>query len=89
MSLEDEVQHIMDMGAKATPAGIRALTEDPQCIANPVGELVMPILTAYREAILRVAREIDESRDAKAKQAAPWHFAKLAIHFANRFAKPS
>jgi hypothetical protein len=87
MSLEDEVQHIMDMGAKATPAGIRALTEDPQCIADPVGELVMPILTAYREAILRVAREIDESRDAK--QAAPWHFARLAIHFANRFAKPS
>lgn len=65
MSLEDEVQHIMDLGARATPAGIRALTEDPQCIADPVSELVMPMLTAYREAILRVAREIDENRDAK------------------------
>ena len=60
--LEDEVQRIIDMGAKATPAGIRALTEEPQEVADPIGDLIMPMLAAYREAILRVAREIDEPR---------------------------
>ena len=35
MSLEDEVQRIMDMGVKATPAGIRALTEGPQYVDDP------------------------------------------------------
>ena len=60
MSLEDEVQRIMDMGVKATPAGIRALTEGPRYVADPVGDIVMPMLAANREAILRIAREVDE-----------------------------
>ena len=60
MSLEDEVQRIMDMGVKATPAGIRALTEGPRYVADPIGDIVMPMLAANREAILRIAREMDE-----------------------------
>ena len=60
MSLEDEVQRLMDVGVKATPAGIRALTEDPRSVADPIGDIVMPMLAANREAILRIAREIDE-----------------------------
>ena len=60
MSLEDEVQRIMDMGVKVTPAGIRALTEGPRYVADPVGDIVMPMLAANREAILRIAREVDE-----------------------------
>ena len=60
MSLEDEVLRLMEVGVKATPAGIRALTEGPQYLADPVGDIVMPMLAANREAILRIAREMDE-----------------------------
>ena len=60
MSLEDEVQRLMDVGVKATPAGVRALTEGPQYLADPIGDIVMPMLAANREAILRIAREMDE-----------------------------
>ena len=60
MSLEDEVVRIMDMGVKATQAGIRALTEGPRYVADPIGDIVMPMLAANREAILRIAREMDE-----------------------------
>ena len=35
MTLEDEVQRIMDMGVKATPAGIRAPTEGPSVSRRP------------------------------------------------------
>jgi hypothetical protein len=63
MSLEDEVQRIMDMGVKATPAGVRALTEGPQYVADPVGDIVMPMLAANREAILRIAPGDGRSRD--------------------------
>ena len=60
MALEDEVQRLMDVGLNATPAGVRALTESPQCLADPIGDIVMPMLAANRDAILRIAREIDE-----------------------------
>ena len=45
MSLEDEIQRIMD-GREATPAGIRGLTEGPQHVADPIGDVVMPMLAA-------------------------------------------
>jgi hypothetical protein len=38
MSLEDEVRRIMDVGVKATPAGIRALTEGSRYVADPIGD---------------------------------------------------
>jgi hypothetical protein len=38
---------------KATPAGIRALTKGAQHVADPIGEVVMPMLAAN-------AREMDE-----------------------------
>ena len=88
MSLEDEVQRIMDSGARATPAGIRALTEGPQYVADPIGDILMPMLTGYREAILCIAREIDEGRDmpsvTKTNRAG-----RVMAALANRFATPS
>jgi hypothetical protein len=51
----------MVMGVKATPGGIRALTEGPQYVADPIGDVVMPMLAANREAILRIAREMVET----------------------------
>ena len=60
MSLEDEVQCLTDVGVKATPVGIRALTDGSQYLADPIGDIVMPMLAANREAILRIAREMDE-----------------------------
>ncbi len=87
MSLEDEVQRIMDMGAKATPAGIRALTESPQYVADPVGDIFMPMLAAYREAILRIAREMDEGRDLSSLTQIN-RAGRVMATFANRFAKP-
>ena len=87
MSLEDEVQRIMDMGVKATPAGIRALTEGPRYVADPIGDIVMPILAANREAILRIAREMDEVE----AYPSPTRIrgSRVMAAFANRFAKPS
>jgi hypothetical protein len=35
MSLEDEVQCLVDAGVTATPASVRALTEGPQSLAAP------------------------------------------------------
>ena len=87
MSLEDEVQRIMDMGVKATPAGMRALTEGPRYVADPVGDIVMPMLAANREAILRVAREMDEVETYRSPT--PIRGSRVMATFANRFAKPS
>jgi hypothetical protein len=87
MSLEDEVQRIMDMGVKATPAGIRALTEEPQCVADPIGDIVMPMLAANREAILRIAREMDEVGTYRSPTRI--RGSRVMATFANRFAKPS
>jgi len=67
MSLEDEVQRLMDVGVKATPASVRALTEGPQSLDDPIGDIVMPMLAANREAILRIAREIDEVEAYRAR----------------------
>ena len=88
MSLEDEVQRIMDTGAKATPAGIRALTEGPQYVADPIGDIVMPMLAANREAILRIAREMDEveTYPSSTRTNRP---GRVMSSFANRFARPS
>ena len=58
--MEKEVQRLMEVGVKATPAGVRALTEDPRCVADPIGDLVMPMLAANRAAIVPIAREMDE-----------------------------
>ena len=87
MSLEDEVQRLMDMGVKATPAGIRALTGGPRYVADPVGDIVMPILAANREAILRIAREVDEVETYRSPSRI--RGSRLVATFANRFAKPS
>ncbi len=88
MSLEDEVQRIMDMGVKATPAGIRALTEGPRYVADPVGDIVMPMLAANREAILRIAREVDEV-EADRSPSRTNRASRVMATFVNRFAKPS
>ena len=88
MSLEDEVQRIMDMGARATPAGIRALTEGPQYVADPIGDIFMPMLAAHREAILRIAREMDEGRDMSSLTQTN-RAGRVMATFANRFATPS
>ncbi len=88
MSLEDEVQRIMDMGVKATPAGIRALTEGPRYVADPVGDIVMPMLAANREAILRIAREVDEV-EADRSPTRINRASRVMATFVNRFAKPS
>ena len=87
MSLEDEVQRIMDMGVKATPAGIRALTEGPQCVPDPVGDIFMPMLAANREAILRIARELDEVRTGRSPTRI--RGSRVMATLVNRFAKPS
>ena len=88
MSLEDEVQRIMDRGAKATPAGIHALTEGPQYLADPIGDIVMPMLVANREAILRIAREMDEVETYPSPTRTN-RAGRVMASFANRFAKPS
>ena len=87
MSLEDEVKRIMDMGVKATPAGVRALTEGPRCIADPVGDIVMPMLAANREAILRIAREIDEVETCRSSSRI--RRSRVMATLVDRFAKPS
>ena len=87
MSLEDEVQRIMDVGVKATPAGVRALTEDPQYVADPIGDIVMPMLAANREAILRIAREIDELETYRSPTRI--RASRMMATVANRFARPS
>jgi hypothetical protein len=88
MSLEDEVQRIMDVGTRATPAGIRALTERPQYVADPIGDIFMPMLTGYREAILRIAREMDEGRDVPSVTQTN-RAGRVMAALANRFAKPA
>ena len=88
MSLEDEVQRIMDTGVKATPAGVRALTEGPQAVADPIGDVVMPMLAANREAILRIAREMDEVETDPSPTRIN-RASRIMTTFANRFAKPS
>jgi hypothetical protein len=88
VSLEDEVQRIMDAGAKATPAGVRALTEGPQYLADPIGDIVMPMLAANREAILRIAREIDEVETYRSPTRIT-RASRIMAAFADRFAKPS
>ena len=88
MSLEDEVHRIMDMGVKATSAGIRALTEGPRYVADPIGDIVMPMLAANREAILRIAREMDEV-EASPSPTRTNRPSSMMATFANRFAKPS
>ena len=88
MSLEDEVQRIMDMGVKATPAGIRALTEGPRCVADPIGDIVMPMLAANREAILRIAREMDEVETCRSPTRTD-RGSRIVATLVNRFAKPS
>ena len=87
MSLEDEVQRLMDAGVKATPAGVRALTEGPQYLADPIGDIVMPMLAANRQAILRIAREIDEIEAYRSPT--PIRASRAMATFANRFARPS
>ena len=87
MSLEDEVQRIMDMGNKATPAGIHALTE-AQYLADPIGDILMPMLVANREAILRIAREMDEVETYPSTTRTN-RAGRVMASFANRFAKPS
>jgi hypothetical protein len=87
MSLEDEVQRIMDMGVKATPAGIRALNAGPPCLADPIGDIVMPMLAANREAILRIARELDDVETCGSPTRI--RASRIMASFANRFARPS
>jgi hypothetical protein len=88
MSLEDEVQRILDSGARATPAGIRALTEGAQYVADPIGDILMPMLASQREAILRIAREIDEGRDIRSLTRTN-RAERVMAGLASRFAKPS
>jgi hypothetical protein len=88
MSLEDEVERILDSGARATPAGIRALTEGVQYVADPIGDILMPMLASQREAILRIAREIDEGRDISSLSQTN-RTDRVIAALANRFAKPS
>ena len=87
MSLEDEVRRIMDMGVKATPAGVRALSEGPQHVADPVGDIVMPMLAANREAILRIAREMDEVETDRSPSRI--RGSRVMATLVDRFAKPS
>jgi hypothetical protein len=87
MSLEDEVRRIMDVGVKATPAGIRALTEGPRYVADPIGDIVMPMLAANREAMLRIAREMDEVETCRSSSRI--RGSRVMATFVNRFAKPS
>ena len=87
MSLEDEVERIMDVGVRATPVGIRALTEGSQYLADPIGDIVMPMLAANREAILRIAREMDELGTYRSPTRI--RASRIMATFANRFAKPS
>jgi len=86
MSLEEEVHRIMDMGARATPAGIRALTEGPQYVADPIGDIFLPMLASQREAIVRIAREIDEARDTRSLTQTN-RADRVMAALANRFAK--
>ena len=88
MSLEDEVQRIMDMGVKATPAGVRALTEGARYVADPIGDIVMPMLAANREAILRIAREMDAVETCRSPVRTN-RASRIMATFADRFAKPS
>ena len=87
MSLEDEVQRILDVGVKATPAGVRALTEGPQSLADPIGDIVMPMLAANREAILCIARGMDEVETCRAPNRTN-RASRIVATFANRFARP-
>ena len=87
MLLEDEVQRLMDVGVKATPAGVRALTEGPQYVADPIGDIVMPMLAANRQAILRIAREIDEVEAYRSPSRI--RASGVIATVANRFARPS
>jgi hypothetical protein len=88
MSLEDEVQRLMDVGVRATPAGVRALTDGPRYLADPIGDIVMPMLAANREAILRIAREMDEL-EAHRSPTRINRASRIMATFGNRFAKPS
>jgi hypothetical protein len=61
--LEEEVQNLMQAHTNLSPAAARARFEGPQPIdASMIGDLILPMLTGHREAILRIAREIDQSR---------------------------
>jgi hypothetical protein len=77
----------MDVGVKATPAGIRALTEGPRYVADPIGDIVMPMLAANREAMLRIAREMDEVETCRSSSRI--RGSRVMATFINRFAKPS
>lgn len=88
MSLEDEVRRLMDVGVKATPAGVRALTEGPRCVGDPIGDIVMPMLAANREAIVRIAREMDEVETDRSPTRIS-QASRVMATFADRFAKPS
>jgi hypothetical protein len=87
MSLEDEVQRLMDASVKATPARVRALSEGPQYLADPIGDIVVPMLAANRQAILRIAHEIDEVEAYRSPTRI--RASSVMATFANRFARPS
>jgi len=58
--IEEEIKRALDMAVKSTPVALAAATEGPQTVSDPVGDLVMPMLDAQREAILYIARTLDE-----------------------------
>ncbi len=62
MSLEQEIRQQLDTGATSSPAAKRALSEGPQDLdaMGTIENLVIPMLFAQRDAIVRLAREIDE-----------------------------
>ncbi len=59
--LEDDIQHALEMALQPM-TGARDLADGSQHITDPISQLVMPLLAAQREAIMRLAREIDAMR---------------------------
>ena len=63
MGLEKEIQDELDQVARSTPSGLEAdVTGEPQVVSalDILHEYVVPMLQAQRDAILRLAREVEE-----------------------------
>jgi len=65
VSLEEEVETIMERALKASPSALRAITDegpiDPSSIQDALS-VMSGMLVGQRKAILRIAREIDQAR---------------------------
>ena len=76
------------MGVKVTPAVSARSLKGPRYVADPIGDVVLPMLAANCDAILRIAREMREVETYPSPTRTN-RASRIMATFANRFAKPS